>query len=213
MRLLLGTLLLAGAAFGGIDWRQTAVELRVHPAQIQTEAFFHFTNTAEQPIRFTDITVNCGCMASRPVQPSYAPGEEGSLVIRVDLRNREGKLDKIVQVKMSDGEEIRLNVLVDIPKAYHISSPLVRWNREDAEQPKTIHLRNPNTIPVRLLSITSSHEALPAELITIREGFEYDVVVTPDPSAKNARAVIRMVTEPPPGEQESKTIKLYAVLP
>jgi hypothetical protein len=70
-------------------------------------------------------------------------------------------------------------------------------------------LRNPNAIPIKLLSVSSSNELLPAELKTIREGFEYEVVVLRKPGAVNARAVIRIRTEPPPGLTESKSIKLY----
>lgn len=214
MRLLLCFLLMSSSAvFGGIQWRQKEIRLQVHPTQIMTEAVFRFSNTGDKPASLSDVVITCGCMNAKPTKSSYAPGEEGELVIMIDLRNREGELRKMVQVRTSDGEESVLAVVVDIPRAYVVSTPLVRWGKGDAATEKTVHLTNPNTMPIALQSITSSNEAMPAELKTIREGFEYKVVIHRKTTDPNVRSVIRISAEPPPGEKESKTIKLYAVAP
>ena len=102
-----------------------------------------------------------------------------------------------------------MTVLADIPRAFTLKSPLLNWDKGDASPEKRVTLHNPNAVPVKLLSITSSNELLPAEIKTIREGFEYEVVVLRKPGAVNARAVLRIRTEPPPGLAESKLIKLY----
>ncbi len=197
-------------AVAEIKWEQVEVVIPVHPTQIAAEAVFHFTNTGDDPVSISDVVINCGCLSAKPTKPSYAPGEEGTLTIGLNLQGRGGQLRKTVMVRTGDGGEQVLTLVADIPKAYEISSPLVQWNREDSSGGKTIHLHNPNAMPIRLLSITSSHAALPAELKTIRDGFEYEVVVTRRPEVKNARSVIRIATEPPPGLTESKTLKLYA---
>jgi hypothetical protein len=87
---------------------------------------------------------------------------------------------------------------------------MVFWRTGEDEETKTVKLSNAGTQPIRLLSIASSNEKLPAELRTIHDGFEYEVVVHRRAAARGSRSVIRIATEPPPGQTESKTIKLYA---
>ena len=119
----------------------------------------------------------------------------------------------VVKVGTSEGEETILTVVVDVPRAYVISKPLLRWSKGEGAAEKKAHLTNPNAMPIRLHSITSSHDALPAELRTIREGYEYEVVIRRCTEETNLRSVIRIATDPPPGETESKTLNLYAVAP
>jgi hypothetical protein len=204
---------MSATAFSGIEWRQDTVRLKAHPTQAKIEADFYFSNTGEEAVSIDDVIITCSCMKATSVKSSYAPGEAGSLRIMVDLRNREGKMRKTVRIKTDDGKERVLSVLVDIPRAYLIDSRVIRWAKDDASKEKTIRLKNPNTMPITLRSVTSSHEALPVELNTIREGFEYEVVVRRTAEKAPLRSVIRVALEPPPGENVSKTINLYAVVP
>ncbi len=211
IRFILSVLLVSSSASAAIEWEQNEINLKAHPTQLATEAVFHFSNTGDDPVSLSDVVLSCGCLSAKPTKPSYAPGEEGFLTITLDLRNRAGKLHKTVQVVTSDGEEQELAISVDVPKAYEMSA-FIRWVKGEETLTKSIRLVNTNAIPIRLLSLTSSHEALPAELKTIREGYEYEVVVTRKPDAGKLRSVIRVQTEPPPGQQESKILKLYAVV-
>lgn len=210
---LLCALMVSVTATAGVEWKQKKIKLQVHPTQLKAEAVFPFSNTGSEPLSLSQINVNCGCMSAKRVKKSYAPGEEGSLTIMVNLRNRTGKLRKMVHVKTSDGNEHILTVEAEIPKAYEVKSPLIRWARGDTSERKTVRLHNPNAMPIKLSSITSSHKALPAELKTIREGFEYEVVVTRKSETKNLRSVIRISMEPPPGLKQSKIFKLYVFAP
>lgn len=213
IRYVLCVLLSVSSAFGGLDWQNEKVELKVHPTQTGTEAVYRFRNAGGNRISISSVLSNCGCINAKPTKPYYDAGAEGELVLMVDLRNRAGELRKLVKVKTSDGKVSTLTVVVDIPRAYAIDTPLIRWNKGDQAKEKTVRLTNPNTTPIRLLSITSSHDAMPAELIAIREGFEYDVRIHRKASGPNLRSVIRIVTEPPPGERKSKMIRLYAIAP
>ena len=196
-----------------MEWRQQEARLQVHPTQVAAEADFVFANTGDGPVSFTDVAISCGCMNAKPLKPAYAPGEEGRLTIMIDLRNRDGELRKSVRIRTSEGNESTLSVLVDIPRAYAIDKPLLRWSKGEGATEKKARLTNPNAMPIRLHSITSSHSALPAELRTIREGFEYEVVIRRASDEADLRSVIRIATEPPPGETQSKTLRLYAVAP
>ena len=201
--------MMAVTASARIEWKHTEATLHVHPAQTSADAVFEFTNTGDEPVSFSNIKTTCGCLVAKPLRPSYAPGEKGQLVIMLDLKDRYGKQHKSVFANTLDGQKTELTVSADIPRAFTLESPLVTWNKGDDSPEKRVVLRNPNAIPIKLLSITSSSELLPVELKTIRDGFEYEVVVFRKPDAANARAVVRIRTEPPPGLEDSKLIKLY----
>ena len=202
-------LMTAATAGARIEWKQTEAILQVHPTQVSEDAVFEFINTGDEPVSFSDIRITCGCLVARPLKPSYAPGEQGRLVITLNLKNRYGKQRKKVFAHTHAGQKTELTVAADIPRAFTVKSPLVNWRKGDDSPEKRVVLRNPNAIPIKLLSITSSNELLPAEFKTVREGFEYEVVVHRKPGAEPARAVIRIRTEPPPGLTESKSIILY----
>ncbi|VGO21697.1 DUF1573 domain-containing protein [Pontiella sulfatireligans] len=202
--------LLAGSsAWAGLRWEASTQTLKVHPTQIEAMAVFRFSNAGDQLVTLSSVNVTCGCLAPRLDKRTYAPGESGELAVKFDLRNRTGKQHKATVVKTSDGATVSLFIDADIPKSYDIAPIMMTWAGDNPAATKTAKLTNSNKEPIKLLSVASSHKALPAELKTIREGFEYEVVVTRLPAAKNARSVVRITTEPPPGQTEAKTLKFY----
>jgi hypothetical protein len=201
-------LLMAGSAQAALEWEGTVQTLEVHPTQVSAPAVFGFANAGKNTIAITDVRVSCGCLAPKLAQRTYGPGERGELQVDLDLRDRTGKQRKAIVVRTDDGSETTLYVECDIPPAYVPEPKLISWRKDDPSDTKTVRLLNAGSIPIKLLSIASSHAGLPAELKTIRAGFEYEVVVTR--GSANARSVIRITTEPPPGQTASKTIKLYA---
>ncbi len=209
LQTLLAVLPVAVTAGAQAVWQQTEARLQVHPSQVSAEAVFGFTITGTEAVSFPKVEIACGCLSAGPLKSSYAPGETGQLVITFNLRNREGLQRKHVRIETDGGQRTALTIVADIPKSYVVEPKLLNWQPEDDARQKTVHLSNPNAVPIRLLSISSSHEGLPAELKIIREGFEYEAVVQRNPGVVNAHSVIRISTEPPPGLKESKSIHLY----
>jgi hypothetical protein len=200
------TVLSAGA---GLEWQQTEVLLDPHPVQTHAVSSFTFQNTGTQPVTIVAMAPNCGCLFPRISKRICSPGESGELSVRFDLRNRTGKQRKAVTIKTDDGKTFNLYTAVDIPQAYAMSPAIMTWPPGSEDGPKTAKLTNPNAVPITIKSITSSNKDLPAELKTIREGFEYEVVVTRLTETANTRSVIRIQTEPPQGMNDAKMLKLY----
>ena len=202
-------LLVASTAQAGLEWEKKEITLKVHPAQVSANAVYRFSNTGKDPVNLSAVKPLCGCLAPKIAKRTYAPGESGELTVTFDLRNRTGPQRKTTKVATGDGTETKLYIECNIPKTYDIAPVMMKWLKGNSATTKTAKLVNPNPEPIKLLSVASSHKDLPAVLKTIREGFEYEVIVTRQPGAKNARSVIRINTEPPPGQEESKTLKLY----
>lgn len=209
MRILLALCMLSLTAHAALEWETQSITLQVHPTQVCADAVYRFSNTGQEPVTINETKVSCGCLAPKLTKRTFQPGESGELTIKFDLRNRSGKQKKSTVVSMSDGKTVTLAMSVDIPKAYNIAPIMMKWVKGATNETKTAKLENPNKQPIKILSATSSHRDLPVELKTIREGFEYEVVVTKKPSAFNARSVVRLQTEPPPGLKEAKILKFY----
>lgn len=197
------------AAQASLKWESRDQTLKVHPTQVFADAAYRFTNAGNKPVTISHVKVMCGCLSHKLSQYTYEPGESGEIIIRFDLRNRTAKQNKGTKVATNDGMEVVLHTKTDIPRAYNIAPIMMKWLKGNTAKTKTARLTNPNQTPIRLHSPTSSHKDLPVELKTVREGYEYEVVITRRPEAVNARAVVRIRTEPPPGHRESKTLKLY----
>jgi hypothetical protein len=210
MKTIFMLLLLSSVAHAGLEWEQKEIKLSVLPTQVAADAVFRFANKGEAPVTLGEVRVGCGCLSAKPTKRILAPGEQGELKIRFDLENRTGLQRKAVFVETDSGEKAELFVVCDIPESFSIEPRLLTWRQGDQATNKTTRLVNPNPHPIKLSPPTSSLASLPVEMKTIREGFEYEVIVSRNPSAKNARAVIRVQTEPPPGQAESKVLKIYA---
>lgn len=207
----LACLLVTSSAHAALRWENTKQVLAVHPTEVSAVARFSFTNTGTNSITLIETRVTCGCLAPKLSQRTYAPGERGLLRVDFDLRNRTGKQHKVVRVKTNDKIETPLYIECNIPQLYIFESKTLLWRKDDLAKTKSVRLLNSGSIPIRLLSVSSSHDGFPATLTTVREGFEYTLVVSRKTDAANARAVIRIATEPPPGQTAAKTLKFYVV--
>ncbi len=210
---LIALLMIVSLAQGGLEWEQKEIAVEVHATQLSADALFRFTNTGEEPILFSSLKPGCGCLTPSLSKRTCPPGESGELIVRFNLRDRTGKQRKSMVVNTDDGASVSLYTNTDIPTAYTIVPKLIKWAADGSETNKVAILSNPNKEPIRLLTVTSSHKGLPAELKTVREGFEYKVVMIRQSDEKNMRSVIRITTEPAPGKKTSKTLKLYVHAP
>ena len=203
---------LALSATAGLEWKNDTITLQVHPAQVSAEAVFSYTNSGPDSVTIDAVNVLCGCLSTKPYRKTCAPGETGQITIVYNLRNRTGKQEKHVRVQTHGGEQTDLCVDVNIPLLYNSEPRLLTWKAGEKDiAEKTVRLRNPNKMPIKLLSVVSSSKDFPVQLKTIKEGFEYEVTVGRCPADQKGRAVIRLETDPPPGLKKSKTVKLYVL--
>ncbi|MBN2684094.1 MAG: DUF1573 domain-containing protein [Pontiellaceae bacterium] len=204
--------LVAATASAGLEWEEIDLTLPVAPTQVSATAVYKFTNTGDEPVTISHVQITCGCLTPSLSHETYAPGEKGELVVLFDLRQYSGPQDRYMIVEMSDGSYQELDLHVDIPKSYIAEPRLIEWDEGDKALQKTIRLTNANTNSIKLLAIQSSNEeALPAQLKTVREGFEYEVIVTRNVPDTRERAIFRVATEPPAGETEARTITFYGI--
>jgi hypothetical protein len=197
-----------------LKWDTTVAALKIHPLQVEERAEFRFINDGTEPVEILSVKSTCGCLKASASTNRIAPGESGCVVVVFDFRDKMGPQRKGVAVRSSDNpkQPVILYVEANIPEVYTVSSKRLEWNLSGNREPQSCLLVNSLTEPVRLISVSSSSESFTAELITVREGFEYEVRVQPVESATAGLAVITVQTECPTGLTESRTYSFNASL-
>lgn len=209
MKFLMAILSLSMSATAALKWEQQTLNVKVHPTQLTVPAAFQFSNVGETPVAISSVQVSCGCLEPKVGKKRIAPGERGELTIIFNLNNRTGPQEKSVLVKTDDGKKIRLTIKVDIPTSYTVAPVMMTWAVDNPKPVKTVRLTNKNPFPIQLISAISSTEKVSVELKVIRSDFEYEVIVSRPVAGNNVRSVVRIKTEPPPGETKSKDLKFY----
>ncbi len=114
MKSIIALLILAQPAFaGGLKWERTTkrIEARQEDRAVKTE--FTCRNTGKTPIHIESVRGVCVCCtAAYATKKKLAPGESGSVVVRVDFEKKPLPLVKPVTVKTDDGETVVLIVEV-----------------------------------------------------------------------------------------------------
>lgn len=63
---------------------------------------FTFVNKGSANLIIKDIKTSCGCTAALLSQDNLAPGQEGTLKIELDTKNRSGKMSRTVTINSND---------------------------------------------------------------------------------------------------------------
>ena len=66
---------------------------------------FTFKNTGKSTLEIKDIKTSCGCTAAVPSTKKLESGEEGTLRVELDTKNREGKMNRNVTIQSNDPDE------------------------------------------------------------------------------------------------------------
>ncbi|MCF7848417.1 MAG: DUF1573 domain-containing protein [Kiritimatiellales bacterium] len=197
-----------------LKWESKTVRAEVLPVQLKTTVAFQFKNKGKTPVEILKINPSCACLAPRLAKKSFAPGETGVLTVVFNLEDRIGP--QLKSLKVYTGENPAqpdiLYIDVDIPEAFKLSAKQLLWNEGEERAPKLCRLTNVSGVPVSLKPVVPPQAGIKVETRTIKEGFEYDVVVDPDPGMQNTRAVIRIGTQCPSELKESKTFKIYVII-
>lgn len=66
---------------------------------------FKFANKGKSFLKIKDIKTSCGCTAALISSKEIAPGNEGTLKVDLDTKNRQGRMSRTITVVSNDPEE------------------------------------------------------------------------------------------------------------
>jgi len=195
-----------------LQWESKTLQLDIHPLQVTGPVEFSFKNTGTNTVDILSVRTTCGCLKAKASANRVAVGESGAIHVTFDFRDKIGPQRKAVAIRTSDSKPVILYVQANVPEVYTLSSKRMDWTLSGDRNSKTCRLTSRLSEPVRLICATPSSDWFTVELISVREGFEYEVRVTPNFWTSPGMAVITVYTECPPELAESRTYTFSAVL-
>lgn len=207
-------LFVVNSLFAGLDWEGTSKSIQVHPLQATETVEFSFTNTGSDPVTILELKPGCGCITGKVDKKEYAPGEAGVVQVCFDMEKRQGAQRKGVAVKTSDAPDkpVTLYVSTTIPKTYMTPVKRLTWANGEERYAKIFCINNAHKDPFKLVKSIPAREGVTVELKLIKEGYEYELIVTPSPDLKNVIIPIEIIPECPVGVDKVKTFTVYALL-
>jgi hypothetical protein len=124
-------------------WETTEHRIPVDLGQEAMQVEFPFSNTGDETVVILDIKHSCGCTMGDLEKDTYEPGESGSLVVTIDLRNMSGELVKEVKVTSRAGEttEDLLWLYADVPVPFKLSPAILSWKAYGDVVPRRLKLQ------------------------------------------------------------------------
>lgn len=204
----------AGSAFAGLEWEATSKKIEVHPLQASEIISYAFKNTGTNAVTIVSLKPSCSCITGKLDKETYASGESGTVEMTFDLQGREGAQLKSLTVKTDEASinPTKLYVSTTIPTAYTISSQRVIWNEEEARAAKSIRLTNTHKTPFPIEKAVPAKDGITVEVKTIREGFEYDLIITPNADLKGVTIPIIIYPATPKELDAVRTYTIYATV-
>lgn len=208
------SLFVASTSLAALEWKTTTQKIEVHPLQVSAVVPFEFTNTGDKPVTITKLKPNCGCITGEVDKKTYDPGESGSVDVVFNLIGRQGTQHKGIAVTTDAQPTKPVQLYIDtvVPKSYTPSVKRIVWASGEDHAPKTIRLTNSSRSAFPLEKALPSTDGVAVELKMIRDGFEYDLVITPE--AGLTRTLVPIIIHPakPDGMDEVRTYTVYALV-
>ena len=178
------------------------VEIKVGVDEQTVTAEFPFTIKGEDTV-IKDYDAPCSCLKAKiPLNNDRSPklnwkvGETGKIIGKFMLGNFKGTVDKNIVINFQGKEEgAKLTVRVTIPELFKIEPPTQQWNLGGGVASKTYKLTVNHSEPIHILEHSGTSAEFPYKLKTIKEGWEYEIVVTPTQDKTPAMGMIRIHTD------------------
>ena len=206
--LLVPFLFLAPLAHAELKWERTVQQFQRVPDDKACEARYAFRNTGSTPITIKSLRSSCGCTTAKLDKKTYAPGEQGEVVLKFTFGDRKGNYLKGVTVTTDEksAEPVVLKLFVDIHDPLTVTPALVFWRTGEATAAKSVQLTADPNQQVRIKSVTSSNPNFKTTLQTAQAGQQYSVAITPTGTAQKDSAEITVQTDFPADAPHAYTI-------
>lgn len=206
-------LLSCASLHADLVWNQQQFDHKSKVQDSQVIAEFGFKNTGKQPVTILSAKSDCSsCTTVELEKKKYLPGESGVIKATFVFGDRVGPQKKHITVETDDPKNpvTVLTLNVDIPEIIKITPSVLYWQTGKDRSAKSINLKVMQDVPVKILGVDSTHDALEPKLKTTREGKEYQLTVEPRDVTEPAQATLLIQTDFP--KENPKTFKAYAYI-
>lgn len=191
------------AAKEGFTFISNKIAVTAKPDATKVTVPYHFENKTDRVLTIAKYDSACSCLSAK-VKGSklvYKPGEKGEIRVQFALGSFSGKVEKTVLLWTTDDPEETpstvMTVELTIPVLFQVEPMTLLWDQNQTPEPKTIKIKVNHDKPIRITGHMCSNKEFPYTLKTIREGWEYELVVTPTSTAEPGFGMIKLTTDSP----------------
>lgn len=177
------------------------LELTLKPGEENADITFRFKNSSSKRVEIDSLQVACSCLGVnlKGDKKVYDPGENGEIIARFSVGNLMGTMEKHVIVKLArespGSEPIILTTKITIPELIEITPRTLNWKQGVSPTPQVQKILIHHNEPIHITSVVSTSSQFPVQLKTIRDGWEYEVSVTPEKTNEPGMAIIKITSD------------------
>ncbi|MFK7909256.1 MAG: DUF1573 domain-containing protein, partial [Akkermansiaceae bacterium] len=169
----------------GFTFIKNKVAVTAAPDATKVTVPYQFENKTDRTLTIAKYDSACSCLSAK-VKGSklvYKPGEKGEIRVQFAIGTFSGTVEKTVLLWTTEDPDDKpstvMTVELTIPVLFEVAPMTLLWEQNEKAKAKTIKLKVNNDKPIRILEHSGSNKDFPYELKTIREGWEYELIVTP----------------------------------
>ncbi|MDE0826198.1 MAG: hypothetical protein OSA48_05250 [Akkermansiaceae bacterium] len=186
-------------AVAQLEFSKTVMEVKAGPEQDEIRVEFPFV-VGEKGAEIADYDAPCTCLEARISDNGrlkWKPGEKGAVQGIFKMGNFRGKLDKMIVMRMKGGEEplVKLTVKMELPTLLEIEPKTLFWNQGEKPKSLSFKLTVNHDKPIHIVGTSGTNEQFPFEVKTIKDGWEYEIVVTPESLEERGFGLLRIKTD------------------
>ena len=185
----------------GLTFAKNRIEMSVAPDAKSVLVPYQFSNETDRTITIKRYDSACSCLSAKIKggKLTYKPGESGEIRVTFELGTFSGLVEKTVLLWTTEDDDEKpssvLSVVLDIPVFFEVNPKTVFWEQHGKSQPQVINLKVNHVEPIHILEHSATNKNFEYELNTIKEGREYELVVTPKDVSVPAFGMIKLTTD------------------
>lgn len=189
------------AAPESLHFETKTIAITLEPGTEQTEITYPFENQSANTVEIERHQAPCTCIKSqfRDNKTTYAPGEKGALIVTFNTGNLFGTVEKQVVAWLkgdaADKPSLVLTAKITIPELVLIEPRSLHWGIQEPLTPKTCKITTHHKDPIRIVEVVTTNNQFHPELKTFREGWEYEITVTPSSTAETSFGIIKITSD------------------
>jgi hypothetical protein len=193
----------AVVAGDGLTFTKNRIATTVAPDAKKVTVSYTFENKSQRTITIARYDSACSCLSAQVKGGKlvYKPGEKGEMKVEFELKNFSGLVEKTVLLWTADDPENTpssvLTVAITIPKLFEVSPLTIFWDQNGTKEAKVFKLKVNHDKPIHILNNFSTNKNFVYQIKTIRDGWEYELVVTPKNVTTPAFGMIKLTTDSP----------------
>ena len=184
-----------------LAFEKSLIERTVRPDQEVVSVDFAFKVVGDAVVEIAEYDAPCSCLEAKISDNGklrWNPGESGVVKGVFNLGTFTGTVNKMIVLRMK-GEakpSVKLTLRLHIPEILKITpARSIFWDQGGKAETKVFKISVDSEEPVKIVDVSGTNEQFGIELKTLKDGWEYELVVTPKTVDERAFGLIRIRTD------------------